>query len=90
MAKHKNIRLQLFGLLWLSGMAGVMSLALLPLPSLPEGAPPAAVVRLLMLVQPTVLLSVAVLIGVLLTPRLGLMAPGAEALAVGRSWRKAM
>lgn len=90
MAKHKNARLRLFGLLWLAGMAGVMSLVLLPLPLLPEGAPPAAVVRLLVLVQPTVLLSVAVLIGVLLAHRLGLRAPGAEALVAGRSWRKAM
>lgn len=90
MVEHKNARLRLFGLLWLAGMAGVMSLVLLPLPSLPEGAPTAAVVRLLMLVQPTILLSVAVLIGVLLTPQLELRAPGAEALAVGRSWRQAM
>jgi len=90
MVKDKNSRLRLFGLLWLAGMAGVMSLGLLPLPLLPEGAPPAAVVRLLMLVQPTVLVAVAVLIGVLLTPQLGLMAPGAEALAVGRSWRQAI
>lgn len=90
MVKHKNARLQLFGLLWLAGMAGVISLVLMPLPLLPEGAPPAAVVRLLVLVQPMVLLSVAVLIGVLLAPRLGLMAPGAEALVAGRSWRKAM
>ncbi|MGG6293618.1 CPBP family intramembrane glutamic endopeptidase [Leptolyngbya sp. AN02str] len=90
MVKHKNSRLRLFGLLWLAGMAGVISLALLPLPSLPEGAPPAAVVRLLVLVQPAVLVSVAVLIGVLLAHRLELMAPGTEALAEGRSWRKAM
>lgn len=90
MVKHKNSRLRLFGLLWLAGMAGVMTLGLLPLPLLPEGAPPAAVVRLLVLVQPTVLLSVAVLTGVLLAHRLELMAPGAEALAVGRSWRQAM
>jgi len=90
MVKDKNSRLRLFGLLWLAGMAGVISLGLLPLPLLPEGAPPAAVVRLLMLVQPTILLSVAVLIGVLLTPPLGLMAPGAEALSTGRSWRPAM
>ncbi|MBE9136474.1 CPBP family intramembrane metalloprotease [Nodosilinea sp. LEGE 07088] len=90
MVKHKDSRLRLFGLLWLAGMAGVISLVLLPLPSLPEGAPPAAVVRLLVLVQPTILLSVAVLIGVLLAHRLGLTAPGAEALSTGRSWRKAM
>ncbi|MFQ4138056.1 CPBP family intramembrane glutamic endopeptidase [Nodosilinea sp. PGN35] len=90
MVKHKDSRLRLFGLLWLAGMAGVISLVLVPLPLLPEGAPPVAVVRLLVLVQPTVLLSVAVLIGVLLTHRLGLRAPGAEALAAGRSWRQAM
>ncbi|QQE67324.1 CAAX protease family protein (plasmid) [Leptolyngbya sp. BL0902] len=90
MAEHKHFRLRLFGLLWLAGMAGVMTLVLLPLPVLPEGAPPAAVVRLLVLVQPTVLVSVAVLIGVRLAQRLGLKAPGAEALAVGQSWRQAM
>ncbi|MBI4781775.1 MAG: CPBP family intramembrane metalloprotease [Oscillatoriophycideae cyanobacterium NC_groundwater_1537_Pr4_S-0.65um_50_18] len=90
MVEHKNARRQLFGLLWLAGMAGVISLVLLPLPSLPKGAPPAAVVRLLMLVQPTVLLSVAVLIGVLLAHRLELRAPGAEALAAGQSWRQAI
>lgn len=90
MVKHKNVRLRLFGLLWLAGMAGVMSLVLVSLPLLPEGAPPAAVVRLLMLVQPMILLSVAVLIGVFLAHQLGLRAPGAEALSTGRSWRKAM
>ena len=86
MVKHKNSRLRLFGLLWLAGMAGVMTLVLMPLPVLPEGAPPAAVVRLLMLVQPTVLVSVAVLIGVLLTPRLGLMARGQRHWPLGDRW----
>jgi hypothetical protein len=90
MVEHKYFRLRLFGLLWLAGMAGVMSLAVLPLSLLPEDAPPAAVVRLLVLVQPTVLLSVAVLIGVCLAHRLELSAPGAEALAAGQSWRQAM
>ncbi|WP_346294035.1 CPBP family intramembrane glutamic endopeptidase [Sphaerothrix gracilis] len=90
MVERKNVRLRLFGLLWLAGMAGVMTLVLVPLPLLPEGAPPAAMVRLLVLVQPTVLLSVAVLAGVLLAHRLGLMAPVAEALAAGRSWQQAM
>lgn len=90
MIKHRNPRLRLFGLLWLAGMAGVISLVLVPLPLLPEGAPSVAVVRLLVLVQPAILLSVAVLIGVLLAHRLELTAPGAEALAAGRSWRQAM
>ncbi|WP_035985307.1 CPBP family intramembrane glutamic endopeptidase [Leptolyngbya sp. KIOST-1] len=90
MIETKNARLRLFGVLWLAGMAGVMSLLLLPLPSLPEGAPPATLVRLLMLVQPTILLSIAVLIGVRLAPSVALAAPAAEALVSGRSLPQAL
>lgn len=90
MVEAKNTRLQLFGVLWLAGMAGVVTLVLLPLPLLPEGAPPAALVRLLLLVQPTILLAIAVLIGVFLAPPLDLAAPGAQALVTGQSWPKAL
>lgn len=41
--------------------------------------------RILSMVQPMVLLAVAVLVGVLLTPKIGLSAPVADALANGRS-----
>jgi len=86
--KMMSFRRRLFGLLWLLGFAGVLSLLALPLPI--EVPAPTAVLKGLILIQPTILLSVAVLLGVQLAHRVGLSAPAAEALVQRRSWRNAI
>ncbi len=79
-------------ILWLAGMAGVLSFLLVDLSAfiaalpLPEGtAPPElpspAVLKLAAMIQPAVLVSFSVLIGVWLAPKVGLHAPASEALA---------
>lgn len=65
--------------LWLAGMTGVLSLLLLPLPSLGATPLPPTILRLSLLVQPTILLTIAVLIGSRLAPPLGLQAPAVVA-----------
>lgn len=81
-----------FLVLWLAGMAGVLSFLLVDISALiaalplPEGAsppelPPPALLKPLMMIQPTVLVSLAVLIGIWLAPKVGLNAPVARALA---------
>ncbi|WP_253276415.1 CPBP family intramembrane glutamic endopeptidase [Synechococcus sp. PCC 6312] len=68
-------------------MTGVVSLLWMNLP-IPESEKPqlsAWGIKLLSLIQPTLLLSVAVLIGVILADKVGLSAPFAEAVANGTS-----
>jgi len=88
MASNKR----LFLILWLAGMAGVLSfllvdisalIAALPLPegTPPPELPPPALLKLVSILQPAVLTSVAVLIGIWLAPKVGLHSPAAEALA---------
>ena len=67
-----SAQLWLMAKLWVLGMAGVLSLLLLPLPERLAGIPH---IRYLMLVQPTVLLSAAVLGGTQAAARVGLRAP---------------
>lgn len=86
--KSMSEKVRLFGLLWLLGLPGVLSLVALPLPV--EVDAPVYVAKGLVLVQPTILLSLAVLTGVQLAYRVGLSAPATAALVQGRSWRKAM
>lgn len=72
-------------LLWLAGMAGVISSLWLPLP-VPEGVElpfPLWVARLVNLLQPAVLLTLAVWAGIKLAPAVGLGAPAFEAAASG-------
>jgi membrane protease YdiL (CAAX protease family) len=85
---------RLFLILFLLGFAGVLSFLLVDLAALVASFPlPAGTVvpvitptfKLLSLVQPTVLVLVAVLLGVALAPKVGLTAPVAESLAAGRS-----
>jgi len=87
-----NAKTRLFLILFLAGFAGVVSfllvdlsalIALFPVPSV--SSPPSITlgIKALSLIQPTVLLLVAVLIGVALAPRVGLSAPVAEAITVG-------
>lgn len=90
---------RLFVILWLGGMAGVSSLLLIDFPELlahlpvPEGTriptfTPA--LQLLSLVQPAVLMSLAVLIGVALASKVGLSSPVAEAMAGAGPMRAAL
>jgi hypothetical protein len=87
---------RLFLILWLAGMAGVLSLLMLDIPALvralplPEGTPPPdlpppALLKLATIIQPAVLMSIAVVIGIWLAPKVGLHAPAAEAFANARS-----
>lgn len=79
--------MKLFTILWLTGMAGVISLLWMDLP-IPEGEKlqmPLWGIKLLSLISPTFLLSVAVLVGVSLAHKVGLSAPLAEALSKGTS-----
>jgi membrane protease YdiL (CAAX protease family) len=78
---------RLFALLWLLGFAGVLTLLLMPIP-LPTGnmqLPSPAIIRLLQLVQTSVLLSLSVAVGCWAAPRLGLQAPLIAAWAEGRT-----
>lgn len=83
---------RLFLILWIAGVAGVLSLLLVDVSALvaaiplPEGTPPPelpppALLKLVTILQPTLLTSLAVLIGVWLSPKVGLHAPVAEAIA---------
>lgn len=83
-------KLRLFWLLWLGGMAGVMSLLALPVSLPADVAIPVALVRLAIVLQPTVLLTVAVFTGVQLAPLVGLKAPVAQALAGRKRWGAAL
>jgi hypothetical protein len=81
-----------FAVLWLAGMAGIVSLLGMNLP-IPEDAAlqlPLWGIKLLSLIQPTILLFVAVWIGIALAHKVGLSAPLAEAVASGASVSKAI
>jgi membrane protease YdiL (CAAX protease family) len=87
-----NFKTRLFIILWLAGAAGVLSfllvdltalLAQMPVPAGTEIPSVTPAIKLLSLIQPTVLLSVAVLIGVALAAKVGLSSPLAEAAAGG-------
>ena len=88
-----NVKTRLFLILFFLGLSGVVSFLLVDLSALmrlisvagtdvPTVTP---ALKILSLIQPTVLLAVAVLTGVALAPRVGLSSPFAEALAAGRS-----
>jgi len=86
-------RVRLFFILWLAGLAGVLSFQLVDLAALIAKLPAAQgkplpismpIIRLLSLVQPAILVGAAVLVGLVLAPSVGLSAPGAQALAEGR------
>ena len=83
-------RKKLFLILWLGGLLGVMSFllvdlnALLTRLTLPAGTtvpPVTPLLRFLSVLQPTVLLSIAILVGVMLAPKVRLASPVAEAAA---------
>ena len=85
-----SAKTRLFFILFFAGFAGVLSFLLIDLagvlalfPTAPEVSLSTPVIKLLSLVQPTILLFAAVLIGLVLAPKVGLSAPVAESLAAG-------
>src|SRR2546430_15209836 len=85
-----TFKMKLFAILWLAGMVGVLSILLIDLSaviaSLPVRAgtkipPITPALKLLTLVQPGILLILAVLLGVALAPKVRLSSPIAEAAA---------
>ena len=85
-----SFKTRLFLILWLAGFAGVLSFLLVDLSALLRQIPVPAgtevqqitpALKVLSLIQPMVLVSVAVLIGIVLAPKVGLSAPVAEAAA---------
>jgi hypothetical protein len=85
-----NFKTRLFFILWLAGMAGVFSfllvdlgalVALLPVPAGMEMPRITPAIKVLNVIQSAVLMSVAVLIGIVLAPKVGLSSPMAEAAA---------
>ena len=87
-----SFRTRLFFILWAAGLAGVFSVLLIDLPALVALLPAWAkaeapqitpVIKLLSLIQPSILLALAVLAGVALAHRVGLSSPAAEAAASG-------
>ena len=91
-------RTKLFVILLLAGFAGILSLLLLDLSAVlaivppPEGTklPSPWLLKLLSLIQPTVLLALAVFAGISLAPKVKLSAPAFEALARGKSFFAAL
>jgi len=83
------LKKRLFLILFCLGFAGVLSVLLIDLSALAALIPAAnapsitPAIKILSLIQPTVLVGVAVLIGIALAPKVGLSAPAAEALAAG-------
>ena len=87
-------RKRLFLILWLTGLAGVLSFQLVDVSALIAKLPsaqskplpfPLAIVRLLSAVQSAALVAAAVFVGQMLAPRVGLSAPVAQALAERRA-----
>src|SRR5215468_5166522 len=89
-----KVKTRLFVILWIAGMAGLLSFLLVDLSALLANLPdvagtnlpfPPFVLKLLSIIQTTVLLSIAVLVGVALAHRVGLSSPAAEAFADRRT-----
>lgn len=87
-------RTKLSGLLFLAGFAGILSFLLVDLSALVAMMPPPTdgtklpspwLLKLLSLIQPTLLLALAVFAGVFLSPKVNLSAPAFEALVGGKS-----
>jgi hypothetical protein len=82
-----NDKTRLFLVLWLAGFLGILSFLLVDLSALIASfpvqseteLPPIPVLKVLSLVQPTLILTVAVLVGVALGSKVGLSSPLAEA-----------
>lgn len=89
---------RLFLILFLAGFSGVVTLLLIDMATLLTLLPTTATevptitpaLKLLSLVQPALILAVAVVVGIALAPRVGLSAPAAEALSAGRDFLEAL
>ena len=90
---------RLFLILWIAGLAGVLSMLLIDLPALMANLPvtektplplPPLLLMLLGTIQPTVLISLAILVGIALASKVGLAAPAAEAAARRESFMPAL
>lgn len=91
-----SFKKRLFWTLWIPGMVGILSFLLVDLSALiaampqpsgePVELPPLALLKLVSIIQPTVLMTLAVLVGVWLATRVGLHSPAAEALASGENF----
>lgn len=88
-----TVKTRLFLVLFFLGFAGVVAVLLIDLSALislipfPPGSEVPVItpaIKVLGLIQPGVLVAVAVLIGVSLAPKVGLTAPASESLATGR------
>lgn len=86
----KTIRFSL--ILWLLGMAGVFSLLGIGLPSGVTTDLPLSLweIKALVLIQPTILLSLAVVVGTTLAEKVGLEAPLIRAIANRNPWQPAL
>ena len=85
-----NFKTRQFLILWIAGISGVLSFLLVDISALLAHLPVAAeakmpfsplMLKLISLIQPAVLLSIAVFVGVALASRVGLFSPAAEAAA---------
>jgi hypothetical protein len=87
-----SVKQRLFWILWVAGISGVLSFLFVDLSALiaavprplgepPVELPPPALLKIVSLIQPTVIVTIAVIVGVCLAERVGLHAPAAEALA---------
>ncbi len=92
-------RTKQFAILWLAGMAGVLSVLLIDLSAVLANLPANAglempfhplLIKLLSIVQSAILLSIAIFTGIRLARHVGLSAPAAEALAKGNSFISAL
>lgn len=90
---------RLFAVLWTAGMIGVLSFLFVDLSELVANLPatgetemhfPPLVLKILAIIQPSILLSLAVLAGTRLAPAIELSAPAAEAVAKGGSPSRAL
>ncbi len=84
----RQIKLRSLALLWALGMLGVLSLLSLPLPPVATISP--VLLRGLILLQPTLLLTLAVVLGGYLAAPVGLSAPVVMALVQQQPWRSAI
>lgn len=89
-----NFKTKLFITLWSAGILGIFSFLLVDLSALLNLFPASAgeelpfsplALKFISLIQPTILLALAILTGIALAPKVGLSAPAAEAAASGKS-----
>lgn len=94
-----SVKTRLFLILFLPGIVGIVSFLLVDLSVLLELVPAASgsdipaitpAFKILSLIQPSIILLAAVLIGITLAPKVGLSATVAESLATGGRWFPAL